>query len=68
MKDMLKLLDANLKYERHEIVCEEIRIRAASRRKTLMCPYCGEKSKSVHSTYRRTIQDLPISGGARSIE
>lgn len=24
------------------------------------CPYCNEKSSSVHSTYIRTIKDLPI--------
>ena len=25
-----------------------------------MCPYCGEKSNKVHSTYEREIQDLPM--------
>ena len=68
MKDMIKLLDPNLKYESHEIVGEEIRIRVNSRRKTLNCPYCGEKSKKVHSVYGRTIQDLPISGKKVYIE
>lgn len=68
MKDMIKLLDKNLKYEKHEIKNEEIRIWVKSRNKVLTCPYCGEKSKKVHSTYRRTIQDMPISGKKVYIE
>ena len=62
MKDMIKLLDKNLKYEKHEVNCAEIHIWVKTRQKILTCPYCGKKSKKVHSTYRRTIQDLPISG------
>ena len=62
MKDMIKLLDKSLKYEKHEINSEEIRIWVKSRQKVLTCPYCGRKSKKAHSSYRRTIQDLPISG------
>ena len=48
MKDMIKLLDKNLKYEKHEIINAEIHI--------------WVKSKKIHSTYRKTIQDLPMSG------
>jgi transposase len=62
MKDMIKLLDKTLKYENHEIIDSESHIWVKSRQKVLPCPYCGEKSKKVHSSYRRTIQDLPISG------
>jgi len=68
MKDMIKLLDKNLKYERHEINSDEIRIWVKSRQKVLTCPYCGRKSKKAHSVYRRTIQDLPISGKKVYIE
>ena len=62
MKDMIKLLDKNLKYENHEIIDGEIHIWVKSRQKVLPCPHCGAKSKKVHSSYHRTIQDLPISG------
>jgi len=68
MKDMIKLLDKNLKYEKHEINSDEIRIWVKSRQKVLTCPYCGKKSKKAHSIYSRTIQDLPISGKKVYIE
>ena len=32
----------------------------SSKCEELMCPYCGEKSNKVHSTYEREIQDLPM--------
>lgn len=32
-----------------------------------ICPCCGKKSKSVHSTYERHLMDLPISGRKVSI-
>ena len=32
----------------------------SSRCEELVCPYCGEKSNKVHSTYEREIQDLPM--------
>ena len=62
MKDMIKLLDKNLKYEKHEIINAEIHIWVKSRQKVLPCSNCGATSKKIHSTYRRTIQDLPMSG------
>jgi transposase len=68
MKEMIKEFDKNLKYEKHEIKCDEIRIWVTSRKKVLKCPYCGKKSKKVHSSYHRTVQDLPISGKKVYIE
>ena len=62
MKDMIKMLDQTLKYERHEIVEDGIYIWVKSKRKILTCPYCGYKSRETHSKYHRTAQDLPISG------
>ncbi len=62
MKDMIKLLDKNLKCEKYEIAGDEIRIWVKSRSKVLTCPCCGSESKKAHSRYVRTIQDLPISG------
>ena len=68
MKELVKLLDKQLKYEEHEIKGNEIHIWVTSRRKVLNCPYCGKKSRKVHSRYRRTIQDMPISGKKVYIE
>lgn len=62
MKDMIKLLDKSLKYEKYEILGDEIHIWVKSRQKVVNCPYCGKKSAKVHSVYHRTVQDLPISG------
>ena len=68
MKDMIKMLDPTLKYERHDIVEDTIHIRVKSKRKILACPYCGEKSRKTHSKYHRTVQDLPMSGKKVYIE
>ena len=68
MKELVNLLDKHLKYEGHEIKGNEIHIRATSRRKVLNCRYCGKKSRKIHSRYRRTIQDMPISGKKVYIE
>ena len=62
MKELVKLLDKQLKYEGHEIKGNEIHIRVTSRRNVLNCPYWGKKSRKVHSKYRRMIRDMPISG------
>jgi transposase len=68
MKELIKLLDKNLKYESHEITNDEIHIQVTSKRKALKCPYCGKKSKKRHSTYKRTVQDMPICGRKVYIE
>lgn len=38
--------------------CCKIQVR--SRRKTSVCPHCQKRSKSYHSSYTRTLYDLPI--------
>lgn len=68
MKELIRLLDKNLPYERHEIKDDEIHIRVKSKRKYVECPYCGEKTKKVHSRHTRKIQDMPISGKKVYIE
>jgi len=62
MREIIRILDKKLKYTGHDIMGDEIHIQVKSSRKEVECPYCGEKSKKVHSIYRRTVQDLPISG------
>jgi transposase len=62
MKEMISLLDKSLKYEKHDIIDAEIHIWVKSRQKVLPCSHCGAKSKKTHSTYHRSIQDLPMSG------
>jgi transposase len=33
-----------------------------SRRRAAVCPSCQQRSRAVHSTYRRTVADLPLAG------
>ena len=62
MEELIRLLDENLEYERHEMHENKIMIYVKSRRTEIECPLCGTTSKKVHSTYLRKFQDLPISG------
>lgn len=62
MNDIIKMLDENLAYMRHEISGNTITIYAESKREAAKCPDCGEESTKVHSQKARKIQDLPIAG------
>lgn len=62
MDEFIKLLDEHLDYIKHEIVEDSVFIYVASNREEVTCPYCGCKSSKVHSTYKRSCQDLPIMG------
>jgi transposase len=60
MEELLKLLDEDLAYEKHEVYPDKIELFAYSTRTSVCCPICGESSSQVHSSHRRKIQDLPI--------
>ena len=60
MREIINLLEKNLKYDGYNIEADKIHIQVKSKRKVLNCPICREKSKKVHSRYKRTVQDLPI--------
>lgn len=62
MQEVLTLLDKELIYDGHEIVNESFVIKAHSGNPVCKCRYCGRESSSVHSTYVRSVQDLPIQG------
>ena len=62
MDDFIKSLDENLEYIDHEIIGDYIYIKISSKQTEMCCPFCGQISKKVHSTYSRRIQDLPIQG------
>lgn len=62
MDKFIKLLDKNLDYVNYEIINEICYITVVSNRKEIKCPFCGQTSGKVHSTYERTFQDLPIQG------
>lgn len=62
MKEIAKLLDKNLNYQRHEIINNIIYIYVSSDRSEVECKFCKTPSKRVHSHYSRSFQDLPLLG------
>ena len=60
MDELIKGLDECLKYVKHEIIGDTLYLYAVSAREIAACPYCGQPSSRVHSTYSRSLQDLPI--------
>lgn len=62
MDELIKLLDENLEYVKHELINDTINIYVISNRKDVVCPFCGQISTKVHSRYMRSFQDLPIQG------
>ena len=60
MDEFIKNLDENLRYKKHEVVGDTYFLFVTSTREKLICPYCGQPSSRVHSTYTRSFQDLPV--------
>lgn len=60
MDEFIKLLDSNYELLQYHIKDTVVVFKIQSTEKELECPFCGAKSKQVHSTYQREIQDLPI--------
>jgi len=60
MDELIKRLDENLKYIKHEIIGDTIYLYVISTREKANCPNCGRPSSRVHSMYTRSFQDLPI--------
>ena len=62
MDKATKQEEAKLEDTNHEIKNDKCYITAASNRKEVICSVCGRLSSRIHSTYNRTLQDLPIKG------
>jgi len=60
MEELLKSLDSDLVLIEAVVGEEKIELHAKKDTVEETCPYCGAKSKNVHSVYRKTISDLPI--------
>ena len=54
--------DSDLLIESVEVMPDSVHIYARCSLDSGVCPYCGYKSHKVHSTYIRTVSDLPILG------
>ena len=62
MRDLIKMLDANLVYHDHQVYSDHIDIFVHSNREFVSCPLCGQSSSRIHSHYPRSFNDLPIQG------
>ena len=62
MDEFIKDLDTDYDLDGYRIKGNMVVFQIHSKVSETECPYCGIKSKSVHSTYVREIQDLPIMG------
>ena len=62
MKEIIAMLDENLRYLEHQSFDDYIVIVVESSRKEAPCLHCGKTSSRIHSIYERSFQDLPIQG------
>jgi len=60
----LSLAPCGLVVERIETEAAGVLMLARPASKTATCPACGSASGRVHSTYERTLADLPLQGRA----
>jgi len=61
MEELIKLLDKDLRLTAWEINGDTIYIKAVSVKEEAICPFCGQVSYKIHSTYRRIFLRIAIS-------
>lgn len=62
VEKVLKLLipaSENLELQQLRLTEEELTLVVTSTQRAVHCPACGQEAKRVHSTYWRSLQDLP---------
>lgn len=60
LQELIQELDTKLIVKRKEIKDGIMYIYCETKKQKTKCKYCGQESENVHSTYTRTISDLPI--------
>lgn len=60
LDELIQELDKKLKVTKKEINDGTMYIYCETKKQKTKCKYCGKESDAVHSTYTRTISDLPI--------
>jgi transposase len=53
---------AGLRLEKVELDGETVRLHLAASARRARCPLCKRRSRRVHSSYHRTVADLPLAG------
>lgn len=62
MNKFIKDLDNNYDLDEYKLKGNVAIFKISSRMQEVECHYCGVISMSIHSTYEREIQDLPVMG------
>lgn len=62
MDEFIKELDSNYILDSYRIKENVVIFQIQSNAQEVECPYCGTKSRRMHSTYVREVQDLPTMG------
>ena len=60
LEELIQELDKKLIVIKKEIIDGTIYIFCDTKKQKTKCKYCNQESENVHSTYTRTISDLPI--------
>lgn len=60
MDEFIKSLNQDYELLQYHIKDKAVIFYIQSSKKELECPFCGSKTRGVHSVYQREIQDLPI--------
>lgn len=61
MEQIIQSLNSEIIYLNHTIIKNKLMIYGKIERTQVSCPYCKMVSSHVHSTYKRTFLDLPVS-------
>ncbi|MCJ8172683.1 transposase family protein [Clostridium botulinum] len=62
MDEIIKLLDKNFEYIKHEIYNNIMDVHVQLCNNKPKCSYCHQVSNKTHSIHVRKLQDLPIQG------
>lgn len=60
MKESIHELDKNIVVEKIKFNDNKYYVNAHLKNKYVVCPFCGNRVKSIHSTHTRKIQDIPV--------
>ncbi|MGM0166478.1 hypothetical protein IGI39_001438 [Enterococcus sp. AZ135] len=61
MEQIIQSLNSEIIYLNHTIIKNKLMIYGKIERTHFICSYCKMVSSHVHSTYKRTFLDLPVS-------
>lgn len=60
MNGFIRELGEDYKFDNYRIKKDVVVFEISSICQELVCPYCGVKTREIHSTYEREIKELPV--------